>query len=135
MLLRAMPPMSRPITEAYEAVQRGTVDGTVFPWEAMTSFRLNELLKAHLEIPGGMAAATFVIVINPKTFDNLTANNKAALLKAGGEAGSALFGKAWDADDEKGRNDTKEKGRLIQTIPPAELERWRPTRHVVTDDW
>src|SRR5713101_47016 len=77
-------------TETYEAVQRGTVDGSLFPWEAMPSFRLNELLKAHLEIPGGLLAATFVIVANPKAIDNLTPENKAALMRASGEAGSAL---------------------------------------------
>ena len=76
-----------PANETYEAVQRGTVDGSVFPWEAMTSFRLNELLKGHLEVPGGLGAPSFVIVANTKAFDNLTAENKAALMKASGEAG------------------------------------------------
>src|SRR5438105_6640123 len=68
-----------PATETYEAVQRGTVDGSVFPWEAMTSFRLNELLKGHIEAPGGLGAPTFVIVANRKAFDGLTPANQAAL--------------------------------------------------------
>ena len=114
-----------PATETYEAVQRGTVDGSVFPWEAMTSFRLNELLKGHLEVPGGLGAPSFVIVANTKAFDNLTPANKAALMKASGEAGSALIGKAWQAADEHGRNDAKEKGQAIETLAPAEFERWR----------
>lgn len=121
--------------EAYEAVQRGTIDGTLFPWEAMPSFRLNELLKAHLEIPGGLGAPSFVIVANPKAIDNLTPANKAALLKASGEAGSALFGKAWEAADERARNDAKERNQSIQTLAPAELEKWRPMLQVVTEEW
>jgi TRAP-type transport system periplasmic protein len=122
-------------TETYEAVQRGTVDGTLFPWEAMQSFRLNELLKSHLEIPGGMLAATFVIVANPKAVDNLTPENKAALLKASGEAGAALFGKAWDAADERGRADAKERGQVIEVLAPTELNRWRSLVQFVPDDW
>jgi TRAP-type C4-dicarboxylate transport system substrate-binding protein len=121
--------------ETYEAVQRGTVDGTLFPWEAMQSFRLNELLKAHLEIPGGMLAATFVVVANPKAIDNLTPENKAALMKASGEAGSALFGKAWDAADERGRADARERGQVIEILAPAELERWRSLIQFVPDEW
>jgi TRAP-type C4-dicarboxylate transport system substrate-binding protein len=122
-------------TETYEAVQRGTVDGTLFPWEAMQSFRLNELLKAHLEIPGGILAATFVVVANPKAVDNLTPENKAALMKASGETGSALFGKAWDAADERGRADAKERGQLIETLAPAELAGWRSMIQFVPDEW
>src|SRR5437588_10420584 len=83
-----------PATETYEAAQRGTVDGSVFPWEAMTSFRLNELLKGHLEVPGGLGAPSFVIVANTKAFDNLTPENKAACVKAGGVAGPAVSGQS-----------------------------------------
>src|SRR5689334_24017787 len=96
-----------PANETYEAVQRGTVDGSVFPWEAMTSFRLNELLKGHLEVPGGLGAPSFVIIANTKAFENLTPENKAALLKASAEAGSALIGKAWQAADEQDRKSTR----------------------------
>lgn len=121
--------------EAYEAVQRGTIDGTLFPWEAMPSFRLNELLKAHLEVPGGLGAPSFVIVANRKAIDNLTPANREALLKASGEAGSALFGKAWEAADERGRQDAKEKGQTINVLDQAELAKWRPMLETVTQEW
>ena len=124
-----------PATDAYESLQRGTVDGTLFPWEAVKSFRLAELLKFHLEIPGGLLASSFVIVGNTRAINNLTPANKAALLKASGEAGSALYGKAWDAADNAGRDDAKQHGNVIETIAPAELDRWRPMLQFVTDDW
>jgi TRAP-type C4-dicarboxylate transport system substrate-binding protein len=124
-----------PATETYEAVQRGTVDGSLFPWEAMTSFRLNELLKGHLGVPGGLGAPSFVIVANQKAFDGLTPANKAALIKASSEAGSALIGKAWQNADDHGRNDAKEKGQAVDTVAPAEFEKWKPLLQTVTDDW
>ncbi|HEY4774068.1 MAG TPA: TRAP transporter substrate-binding protein [Xanthobacteraceae bacterium] len=124
-----------PATDAYETLQRGTVDGTAFPWEAIPSFRLAELVKFHLEIPGGILAAAFMIVGNKKAIDNLTPSNKAAFWKASGEAGSLLYGKAWDAADERGRADAKQRGNTIETIAPAELERWRPLLQFATDEW
>lgn len=124
-----------PATETYEAAQRGTVDGSVFPWEAMTSFRLNELFKGHLEVPGGLGAPSFVIVANTKAFDNLTPENKAALTKASGEAGATLMGKAWQYWDDHGRNDAKEKGQAIETLAPAEFDKWKGLLQTVTDDW
>jgi TRAP-type C4-dicarboxylate transport system substrate-binding protein len=124
-----------PATEAYESLQRGVVDGTVFPWEAVNSFRLNELAKFHLEVPGGLLTASFMIVGNTKAIDNLTPANKAAFLKASGEAGSRLFGKYWDAADERGRADAKKRGHTIETLAPAELEKWRPLLQATTEEW
>ncbi|HVG51267.1 MAG TPA: TRAP transporter substrate-binding protein [Xanthobacteraceae bacterium] len=124
-----------PATDAYETLQRGTVDGTVFPWEAIPSFRLAELVKFHLEIPGGLYASSFNIVGNQKAINNLTPANKAALLKASGAAGSRLYGKAWDAADERGRADAVKRNNTIETIKSAELDRWRPLLQFVTDDW
>jgi TRAP-type C4-dicarboxylate transport system substrate-binding protein len=124
-----------PATEAYESLQRGVVDGTVFPWEAINSFRLNELAKFHLEIPGGLLTASFMIVGNTKAIDALSPANKAAFMKASGAAGSALFGKYWDAADEKGRADAVAKKHTIETIKPAELDKWRPLLQNATDEW
>jgi TRAP-type C4-dicarboxylate transport system substrate-binding protein len=131
----AMSVVDMPATDTYALLQRGTVDSTLLPWEAVKSFRLTELLKFHLEVPGGLLASSFVIIGNTKAIDSLTPSNKAALLNASGEAGSALFGKAWDAADEQGRNDAKQRGNAIETIAPAELDQWRPMLQFVTDEW
>jgi TRAP-type transport system periplasmic protein len=124
-----------PATDAYETLQRGVVNGTVFPWEAVNSFRLNELVKFHLEIPGGLLTSTFMTVGNTRAIEKLSPENKAALLKASGEAGSALFGKYWDAADERGRADAKQRNNVIETIAPAELDKWRPLLQTTTDEW
>jgi TRAP-type transport system periplasmic protein len=131
----AMSVVDMPATDTYALLQRGTVDSTLLPWEAVKSFRLTELLKFHLEVPGGLLASSFVIVGNTKAIDSLTPSNKAALLKASGEGGSALFGKAWDAADEQGRNDATQRGNAIETIAQAELDQWRPMLQFVTDEW
>lgn len=122
-------------TEAYEGLQRGVVDGTVFPWEAVNSFRLNDLTKFHLEVPGGLLTAAFMIVGNTKSIGKLTPANQAALMKASGAAGSALFGKYWDAADERARADAKQRKHTIETLAPAELEKWRPLLQSATDEW
>lgn len=127
--------VAQPATEAYESLQRGVVDGTIFPWEAVNSFRLNDVTKYHLEIPGGLFGTAFMIVGNTKAIDNLSPANKAAFLKASGEAGSALYGKYWDAADQKGRADAIAKKHTLETIAPAELDKWRPLLQQATDDW
>jgi TRAP-type C4-dicarboxylate transport system substrate-binding protein len=127
--------VAMPATAAHEALQRGTVEGVLFPWEAMASFRLTELVNAHLEIPGGMYTAAFMIVINPKSFERLTPANQAALMKASGVAGSTLFGKAWDAADAAAKAEAVKLKHTINTLAPAELDRWREKLKFVTDEW
>jgi TRAP-type C4-dicarboxylate transport system substrate-binding protein len=62
----AMSVVDMPATDTYALLQRGTVDSTLLPWEAVKSFRLTELLKFHLEVPGGLLASSFVIIGNTK---------------------------------------------------------------------
>jgi TRAP-type C4-dicarboxylate transport system substrate-binding protein len=130
-----MSAISAPATEAHEMLSRGTIDGVLFPYEAVDSFRLTELVKALLEVPGGLYTATFVIVMNNNAFAKLTPANQAALTKASGEAGSRLFGEAWDAADARGKEGAKKRGNAILTVAPAELDRWRPMLKFVRDEW
>ena len=122
-------------TDVHEALQRGTVDGVLFPWEAMNSFRLTNMVKYHLEIPGGLYTGTFFYPINMKTYDGLTASNRAALLRASGVYGAKFIGSRWDAADTKARNDAIKLGQTIHTLAPAELERWRPKLDFVRKAW
>jgi TRAP-type C4-dicarboxylate transport system substrate-binding protein len=82
-----------------------------------------------------MCTASFVIDINPKSFEKLTPANQAALMKASGEAGSALFGKAWDDADTRARDEGKKLNHTITTLAPDELARWRPKLEFVTEEW
>jgi TRAP-type C4-dicarboxylate transport system substrate-binding protein len=127
--------VSMPATDAHEALQRGTVSGVFFPWEAMDSFRLTEMVKHHLEIPGGLYSSVFVFVMNNAAFDKLTPANQAALMKASGEAGSRFFGKAWDAADKVSRDSAKARGNVFATLSNEELAKWRPLLDFVRQDW
>ena len=130
-----MTAVAMPATEAYQTLQRGTVDGTVFPWEAIDSFRLQEVVKAHLEFPGGLLTASFFLNINPKAWQKLTPDNQAALAKAADSAGSLFLGKAWDAADAPGRENAQKRGNLIQTIASDEFARWKPLLQAVREEW
>lgn len=127
--------VAMPATDAHEALQRGTVTGVFFPWEAMDSFRLTEMVKHHLEIPGGLYSSVFAIVMNKTAFEKLTPANQAALMKVSGEAGSRFFGKAWDAADKVSRDSAKARGNAFATLSDEELVKWRPLLDFVRQDW
>lgn len=43
-------PVGMPAPNTYPSLQRGVIDGVAMPWEAMKSFRLNELATFHTEL-------------------------------------------------------------------------------------
>jgi len=127
--------VAMPATDAYEALNRGTVDGVMFPWEAMMSFRLNEMATFHLEIPGGMYSSSFGININPKMWDRLSGANKEALMKASSLEGSKHFGRYWDQADKVSRDDGMAKKNTIETLSAAELPKWKKALEPVRQEW
>ena len=132
--LGAVPvPMSA--TQAHESLQRGTTDGTMFPWESVSGFRLTDLVNYHLEIPGGLYSTPFALVMNRKAFDKLSPEHQAVLNEKGGMWGAKFIGKRWDDADAVGRKAAEANGNTIQQIGAAELERWRTKIAFMNDEW
>ena len=62
-------PVSIPAPDTYTALERGTVDGTIFPWEAISSFKIAEVLKWH--VSSGLYVAPLFTFMNQKKYDSL----------------------------------------------------------------
>lgn len=70
-------PLSVNLTEAYEALQRGTADGMVMSFTAFPAFKLGDVLKNHYVAPlGGALGAVFM---TEETYNGLSADAKAAV--------------------------------------------------------
>ncbi len=128
--------VSMPATRVHEALQRGTVDAVLFPWEAIRGFRLGKLVQNHLEIPGGLYTAAFSVVLNHKTFAGLSDANQKALWKASGYTGSGIYGKGWEGADTSTRAAVaKDAGRNISTLDQAKLKKWQGVVDAVRANW
>lgn len=90
-------PVSLPITEVTEALSRGVVDGLMTNWDALITFRIHNVSDHHVAAPLG--TVTFIIPLNKKAWDGLSAPAKAAIDKHGGEAFSRAAGKVYDDGD------------------------------------
>lgn len=128
-------PVAMSATQAHEALLRGTTDGTLFPWEAIAGFKLTDLVPYHLEVPGGLYATPFALVMNTAAFDKLSAEHQALLRDYGGLAGAKFVGRRWDEADAAGSAAAKANGNTIQTLSPEEVERWREKVSFMSDEW
>tara|TARA_B100000131_G_scaffold179620_1_gene173302 strand:+ start:637 stop:1659 length:1023 start_codon:yes stop_codon:yes gene_type:complete len=65
-----------------EALNKGVVDGTPFPYTAVGSFRLFDVTKYHTEV--NITNATFGLIMNKKKFADLTLKGQACINKFSG---------------------------------------------------
>ena len=78
-------PVSMPVTEIYNAMQTGVIDGAMIDTTATRAFRLGEVAK-HLTLGFDATNSPFFIVMNRDAFGGLSDKNQAAVLEAGREA-------------------------------------------------
>lgn len=109
-------PVGMPAPEVYEATQRGVIDGFLLPWEAVVGFRADEVVNHYTEV--GLYALAFVKTMNPRAYDRLSDEQRAALHKHSGMTGALIAGRGYDAADEAA------KARMLET----------GTLHVLTDE-
>lgn len=116
-------PQGLPPGEVYESLQRGVIDGTVFPWDPVKSFGLNEVLNYHLDL--GAYTVSFFYVMNQRSFDRLSPEAQACIDQYSGDTLVAKFGDWWDAWDAPARQEAIDAGHVITELSDEERAKWR----------
>lgn len=124
-------PQGLPPGEVYENIQKTVIDGTVFPWDPVKSFGLNEVLQYHLD--AGAYTVPFFFVMNERKYDGLSDTAKTCIDDASGAALVAKFGDWWDKWDAAGRQEAEAAGHTITALSPEERQRWREALKPVTE--
>jgi TRAP-type transport system periplasmic protein len=116
-------PVGLPPGAVYENMEKGVIDGAVFTWDAMDSFKLAEVTKYHLDAKAYVA--TFWFAMNEKRFDSLPKDVQACISKQSGATLAAKFGTWWNEWDAPGLKLVKEKKHPIDELSAAQRTKWR----------
>lgn len=116
-------PVAMPMTEAYDSLTRGVVDGILAPWEPLVGFKLAEVLKYSIEYTGATHSGVFFVVINKEKWNTLPPDIQNIMDKVS-EEWIEKSGKLWDDMDKAGRDLAVKLGIQIITLPKEEDERW-----------
>ena len=117
-------PQGLPPGEVYENLQRGVIDGTVFPWDPVASFGLNEVLTNHLDL-GGVYTVSFFFVMNEDSYNSLSPEAQACIDQQSGDALVGKFDQWWDDWDAPGLEQAIAAGHEITELSEEERARWR----------
>jgi TRAP-type C4-dicarboxylate transport system substrate-binding protein len=125
-LLGAVPMAVQP-TDYYSSVQRGIADGAVIGWAQVTTFKLEEVTKSHVDVSlGSTPAMTFM---NTDSWAKLPAKAKETINKFSGEPWSRRMGSITS------RAPTNLDGHEIITLSDDESARWKKQLAPITESW
>jgi TRAP-type C4-dicarboxylate transport system substrate-binding protein len=125
---------SLPVTDAYEAVQRGTVDGLVLGWTAIQSFKLQEVTSYHANT--SLGSATGMMFISRKAYNALPPDARKVIDEHSGEPESRALGKFWDRLDALGtKRVSAMSGQTVVNVPKEIEAKWRALAQPVIAAW
>lgn len=125
--------VSMPGPEVYTAVERGRLDGILFPLASVPAYNLQEIVK-HISTNGSFGGYSFVMAMRQDAFDGLSDSVKTALLTAGKTA-AANVAKAQDDSIGKLTKEWKSKGINTYAFSDEEVAGIKEAMSSVAQDW
>jgi TRAP-type C4-dicarboxylate transport system substrate-binding protein len=127
-------PVAMPITQVYQGLDRGTIDGAMVPFSTIVDFRLGEVAKAYT-IPGPLfGRSSFLIAMNQKKYDSLSAKAKAAIDKHSGLQLSLKATDVYIKRADQGIASVRGKAEIVE-LPKAEQDKISALLRPIVDDW
>lgn len=126
-------PVSMSMNETYEALERGVVDGTIAPWEALQGYSLYEVVD--YATVGNFYMTTFYVVMNEDSWDSLGEDNQKAINELIGEKMAMKAGKNFDKVGQSAIEKSLEKGIEIYELKDEELAEWKVLIDPTVEKW
>jgi TRAP-type C4-dicarboxylate transport system substrate-binding protein len=126
-------PLSTPITEVYDALDRGVVDGTLSAPSTFASFNLVEVVRQATV--SGLGVATFFLVMNRQKWATLGSAAQRELEALSGEALALRAARICDETDATGMALARERGIELYRLPAEEQRRWTAAAAAVPEQW
>ncbi|WP_350657060.1 TRAP transporter substrate-binding protein [Psychrobacter sp. S1-30-MNA-CIBAN-0213] len=117
-------PVGLPANDIYTSLQRGVVDGLSFPWEAMATFKLDELTKYHTNMP--FYSSALMVTMNKDKYEGLPEDLKQVIDDNSGMALSKKVGAMWDKTYSVQLQAARDKGdEVIDILDPLNDPDWK----------
>jgi len=116
-------PVPKPMPETYELLQKGVVDGALYPMESSKGWKLGEVTKFCTLDFSAAYTTSFYVVMNKGKWNGLPPDIQKIVAEINREWVDK-HGQAWDDSDEEGKQFFKTKGGEIINLGPQEMGRW-----------
>ncbi len=134
-VLRALggSPLTIPIPELYDALQKGMADGALLPFSAIKDFKLGEVIKHHTI--ANLYVMTSGLVMNLNTWNSLSPGDQKIMDDLTGLRMAENSGDAFDRYAQVAREEAVKAGSEIYQLPSAERKIWMEKARPVSETW
>jgi len=116
-------PVPMPASDAYDALQKGVIDGTVGSPNMLKGWRFAEVTNYTTIAPGAGYVTGFFVAMNLDKWNSLPKDIQKVFDEVSKES-AEYHGQAWNEMEIEGYKFAKELGHTFITLPPEELARW-----------
>ena len=127
-------PVAKSMSENYQLLQKGVVDGSMHPIESNKSFKLGEVCKFGTDNFDVAYTTVFFIVMNKSKWGELAPEHQAIIREINKEW-ATRHAEAWDAADVEGRQFLIDKGGEVVQLTPEESAKWVKAAQPVLDNY
>ncbi|HET9917569.1 MAG TPA: TRAP transporter substrate-binding protein [Candidatus Binatia bacterium] len=115
-------PVDMPVTQIYNALERGVIDATMIPLSAMLDFKLLEVVK-YLTVDAPLGRSPFLVSMNLKRYESLPPDLKKVIDDTTGLEMSLGGARSYDKKNTAALQAAK-KEREVISLSPEERKRW-----------
>jgi TRAP-type C4-dicarboxylate transport system substrate-binding protein len=127
-------PVSLPMGETYDALNRGMVDGSMAPMESLEGWKWGEVVKSTTESYGSAYSTGFFVVMNKEKWNAIPADLQKTIEKVNQEWIDRT-GKVWDDIDKSGKEFSLKLGNKIIPLSKEENQKWSKAATPVLDEY
>ncbi|MGE4552136.1 MAG: TRAP transporter substrate-binding protein [Desulfovibrionaceae bacterium] len=127
-------PIAQSMPDAYQSIQKGMVDGGMYPIETNKGWKMAEVVDYCTEATPIAYTTTFFVVMNKAKWAALPPDIQQTIRGLNAEW-AMKHAKAWDESDAEGRAFFLAQGNSFVTLAPAEMQRWEAAVAPIIDEY
>lgn len=127
-------PVPKPMPETYEMLQKGVVDGAVYPLEANKGWKLGEVTGYSTAAFSAAYTTSFFVVMNKDKWNALPQEVQKVIEEINAEW-VTKHGEAWDASDMEGIQFFLNQGGQLIGVDANEQARWKKAVEPILEDY
>ncbi len=127
-------PIAKPMPETYEMLQKGVVDGAVYPLECNKGWKLGEVVRYCTANLSSAYTTSFFVVMNKEKWKSISPKDQKIIEEINAEW-VVKHGDAWDTSDMIGIKYFLEQGGQIIGQDSKESARWKAAVAPIMDQY
>lgn len=127
-------PVPKPMPELYQMLQKGVVEGALYPYEVNKGWRMAEVVKYATGSYAAAYTTTFFVVMNKNKWNALPSDIQKIIMDIN-EEWINKHGAAWDTSDIDGVRALLENGGQIIGLDKKEAARWKEAVAPIADKY